>query len=88
MTDALFCRKGLKQEEMTSPLLFSLFINDLAADIIKNGRHGIQLLPDMIKLFILLFADDIVLLSDTIVGLQNQWVVLLEMLRNLIFMSI
>ena len=26
----------------------------------------------MIELFILLFADDIVLLSDTIVGLQNQ----------------
>ena len=66
-----FCWKGLKQGEITSPLLFSLFINDLAADIIKNGRHGIQLLPDMIKLFILLFADDIVLLSDTIVELQN-----------------
>ena len=49
-----------------------MFINDLAADVIKNGRHGIQLLPDMIKLVILLFADDIVLLSDTIVGLQNQ----------------
>ena len=26
----------------------------------------------MIELFILLFADDIVLLSDTILGLQNQ----------------
>ena len=43
----------------------------------KNGRHDIQLLPDMIEMFILLFfffffADDVVLLSDTIVGLQNQ----------------
>ena len=56
-----FCWKGLKQGEITSPLLFSLFINDIAADIIKNWRHGIQLLPDMIELFILLFADDIVL---------------------------
>ena len=53
-----------------------MFINDLAADIIKNGRHGIQLLPDMIELFILLFADDIALLSDTVVGLQKQLVVL------------
>ena len=26
----------------------------------------------MIELFILLFTDDIILLSDTIVGLQNQ----------------
>ena len=49
-----------------------MFINEFARDIIKNGRHGIQLLPDMLELFILLFADDIVLLSDTIVGLQNQ----------------
>ena len=65
-------KKGLKQGEITSPLLFSLFISELARDIIKNGRHGIQLLPDMLEVFILLFADDIVLLSDTIVGLQNQ----------------
>ena len=64
--------KSLKQGEITRPLLFSLFINELAGDILKNGRHGIQLLPDMLELFILLFADDIVLLSDTIVGLQNQ----------------
>ena len=74
----VFCRKGLKQGEITSPLLFSLFINELAADIIKNGTHGIQSLPDMIELFILLFADDIVLLSDTIVGLQNQLDVLAQ----------
>lgn len=72
LTDAFFCRKGLKQGEITSPLLFSLFINELAMDIIKYGRHGVQLLPDLVELFILLFADDIVLLSDTIVGLQNQ----------------
>ena len=72
VTDAFICQKGLKQGEITSPLPFSLFINELARDIIKNGRHGIQLLPDMLELFILLFADDIVLLLDTIVGLQNQ----------------
>ena len=72
VTKAFICQKGLKQGEITSPLLFSLFIDELARDIIKNGRHGIQLLPDMLELFILLFADDIVLLSDTIVGLQNQ----------------
>ena len=72
VTDAFSCRKVLKQGEITNPLLFCLFINDLAADIIKNGRHGIHLLPDMTELFILLFAGDIVLLSDTIVGLHNQ----------------
>ena len=53
-----------------------MFSNDLAADITKNGRHGIQLLPDMMELVSLLFADDIALLSDTVVGLQKQLVVL------------
>ena len=33
-----FCRKGLKQGEITSFLLYSLFTNDLVVDIIKNGR--------------------------------------------------
>lgn len=72
LTDAFFCHKGLKQGEITSPLLFSLFINDLASEIICKGKHGIQMVPDLLELFILLFADDIVLLSDTVVGLQNQ----------------
>ena len=78
VTDAFICQKGLKQREITNPLLLLLFINELAGDIIKNGRHGIQLLPDMLELFILLFADDIVLLLDTIVGLQNQLDVLVR----------
>lgn len=72
ITEAFYCSKGLKQGEITSPLIFSLFINELATDIINNGRHGVQLIPDMIQLFILLFADDIVLLSDSVIGLQNQ----------------
>ena len=53
VTEAFICQKGLKQGEITSLLLFSLFINELARDIIKNERHGIQLLPDMLELFIL-----------------------------------
>ena len=66
VTDAFPCQKGLKQGEVTSPLLFSLFINELARDIIRNGKHAVQLFPDIVELFILLFADDIVLLSDTV----------------------
>ena len=38
----------------------------------NNGKHGVQLHPDIIKLFIMLFADDVVLLSYTPVGLQHQ----------------
>ena len=38
----------------------------------KNGKHGIQLLPSPEEIFLLLFADDIVLVSSTPSGLQNQ----------------
>ena len=72
VTDLFCCPRGLKQGEITSPILFSLFINEMATDIINNGKHGIQLLPDFVEIFIMLFADDVVLVSDTPRGLQNQ----------------
>ena len=72
LTDFFFCQKGLKQGEITIPLLFSLLINELSLDIMNNGKHGVQLHPDIIELFIMLFADDVVLLSYTPVGLQYQ----------------
>lgn len=57
---------------MCSPILCSLFINELAIEIINNGRHGVSFLADAFVLFILLLADDVVLLSETIIGLQTQ----------------
>ena len=44
----------------------------LSLDIMINGKHGVQLHPDIIELFIMLFADDVDLLSYTPVGLQHQ----------------
>ena len=71
-TEYINCTQGVKQGDVCSPVLFSLFINELALEIINCGRHGATLSYDFIELFILLFADDIVLLSETIVGLQTQ----------------
>ena len=68
LTD-FFCQKGLKQGELTSPLLFSLLINESSLDIMNNGKYGVQLHPDIIELFIMMFADDVVLISYTPVGL-------------------
>ena len=44
----------------------------MARQIETNCGHGIQLHPDIVHIFLLLFADDIVLFSSTINGLQNQ----------------
>lgn len=72
LTEFFDCPIGLRQGCCLSPILFSIFINEIASSVDGRGRHGIQLLPDLVELFILLFADDIVLLSDTARGLQNQ----------------
>ena len=77
------CPRSLKQGEMCSPVLFSLFVNELANEIMQRGRHGIQLIPDLIEFFILLFADDVILVSDTVCGLQNQFNVLFDTANRL-----
>ena len=71
-TDYIHCSTGLKQGDAISPVLFSIYINELAMEIINNGRHGVTFPSGMLELFILLLADDIVLMSETIVGLQTQ----------------
>ena len=63
---------GVKQGCLPTPLVFSFLINELAIDVSKTGKHGIQLIPGTIGMFLLLFADDVLLLPNTIVGLQNQ----------------
>ena len=72
LTESFVCPRGLKQGEICSPVLFSLFIDELANVIMQRGKHGIQLIPDLVEIFILLFADDVILVSDTVCGLQNQ----------------
>lgn len=83
LTEAFVCPLGVKQGEICSPALFSLFINELAKEIVLKGRHGIQMMPDLMEIFILMFADDIILMSDSVGGLQNQLNVLYNMSRKL-----
>ena len=57
---------------MLPPALFTLFINEFSELVENSGVSGVQLFPEDIQVLILLFADDIALISDTIVGLQRQ----------------
>ena len=54
-----------------SPMLFIIFINELEKALENEGIRGIQLFPDYTEVFLLVFADDIALISDTVSGLQK-----------------
>uniref|UniRef100_A0A146M389 Retrovirus-related Pol polyprotein LINE-1 n=3 Tax=Lygus hesperus TaxID=30085 RepID=A0A146M389_LYGHE len=59
-------RCGLKQGCAGSPRLFSLYVNDLVQEL----EGGVRLGTACIK--ILMFADDFVLVAETVVGLQRN----------------
>ena len=72
LTDYINCTSGVKQGDVCSPVLFSLFINELTSEVIAQGRHGAQFTTEILQLFILLLADDVALISETVIGLQTQ----------------
>ena len=72
VTEEFECPVGLKQGECSSPILFSFFINELAMTLIEKGKHGIQFVANTAEVFLLLFADDVALVSSSPQGLQNQ----------------
>jgi hypothetical protein len=51
------------------PILFSLFVNDMEIFLQENDC-GLTL--DQLSIFLLLFADDAVIFSDSLYGLQNS----------------
>ena len=72
LSDYINCTTGVKQGDVCSPVLFSLFINELTLEVINNGRHGANFVTEWLELFILLLADDVMLVAETVVGLQTQ----------------
>ena len=62
-TDFFECPNGVQQGNVLNPTLFCLFINHLAEYVRTSGKHAVQMLPGLMELFILLFADDVTLLT-------------------------
>ena len=67
---------GVRQGEYLSPFLFSIYLNDLENELILQGTDGFDL--GMLKLYFLLYADDIVIFSETRDGLQRGLDILFE----------
>ena len=60
------CPLGLKQGCLASPILFSIFINELATELENSYLRGVQLFTDIAEILLLMFADDLALISDSI----------------------
>ena len=69
---------GVKQGCILSPILFSLLVQEITNEIHRRGGYGIQLFPDLAEVGILLFADDIVLIADSVFELQKKLDILYE----------
>ena len=72
LSDMFDCSAGVKQGALESPSIFNLYINVVAQYVRERGKHGVQIQSGFMEIFLLLFADDIALLSTTRVGLQTQ----------------
>ena len=71
-SDPFISTMGLKQGCILSSTLFNIFMTELSKSINRESTHGIQFSPSNPIFHHLLYADDIVLFSDTPIGLQTK----------------
>jgi len=70
VTSSLRCQQGVKQGCPLSPLLFGLYLDALEGRL--DGRECDALTLADVHVWLLLFADDLTLTSESEVGLQQQ----------------
>ena len=69
MSSEFECYLGVRQGESLSPFLFSMYLNDIENEFYNSRINGINI--GNVKLFLLLYADDITIFSETPEGLQE-----------------
>ena len=75
ISEFFISNSGVRQGENLSPFLFALFINDIEEFLLQYGCNPIEIpgpeLQTLLKLLIILYADDTVLFANSKVNLQK-----------------
>jgi len=72
LTASFPCLKGTRQGDISSPLLFILFIDDLNTLLRNTCTNGIFVTKDIPEILTLMYADDVANPADTVINLQRQ----------------
>jgi hypothetical protein len=80
VSDFFDCKNGVRQGENLSPFLFSMYLNDLEQFLNDRNVNGLTSITEdfeieldvYLKLFVLLYADDTVIMSESKEDMQNQ----------------
>lgn len=76
-SESFLSMNGVRQGENMSPILFALFLNDLQSFLSNHGAVGVELqnhnnTNQWLKLMILLYADDTIIVSSDATDFQNS----------------
>ena len=76
LSEEFSCMTGVRQGECLSPILFAMYVNAIEQEFITKGADGVDI--GFLKLFVLLYADDIVIFSESSEDLQKGLDILYE----------
>ena len=70
-----YCKNGLRQGKNLSPILFSLFLNDLESFLLRGNNFGMNIFEDSLqcylKLVVFAYAVDMLLFDESMEELQD-----------------